>query len=93
MRNKQLKVRLLSGILSAVLAVSAAAVPVTAMAGESSPGNDLKEYISSLPELEDIRDQLDGDEVVTAEDYEVGFGSDIDLKTDFTNLKIPDRKI
>ena len=62
------------------------------MAGESSPGNDLREYVSSLPELEDIRDQLDGDEIVTAEDYEVGFGSDIDLKTDFTNLKIPDRK-
>jgi len=92
MRNKQLKVRLLSGILSAVLAVSAAAVPVTAMAGESSPGNDLREYVSSLPELEDIRDQLDGDEIVTAEDYEVSFGSDIDLKTDFTNLKIPDKK-
>ena len=82
---------MISGLLSAVMVFSAAA-PVTAFASEMNPEEELKAYVEALPELEQVKDQLDADEIVTAKDLEVEFDSEIDLKKDFTNLEIPDKE-
>ena len=82
--------RMLSGILSAVMLFSVAAAPVAAWAADSSPEEKLEDYVASLPELKDVKNQLDKDEIITAKNYEIEFGTEIDLKKDFTNISIPD---
>ena len=82
---------MISGLLSAVMVLSAAVTPVTAFASEMNPEEELKAYVEALPELEQVKDQLDPEEIVTARDYEVDFDAEIDLKKDFTNLEIPDK--
>ena len=43
-----------------------------------------------IPYYEEIKDQLDQDEVVTARDIEVTVGSGFDVKADFSGIEIPD---
>jgi len=83
---------MISGLLSAVLVLSAAVTPVTTFASEINPEEELKEYVESLPELEQVKTELDADEIVAAKDMEVDFDAEIDLKKDFTNLDIPEKK-
>jgi len=92
MKKKHWAARMLSGVLSAVMTLSVAAAPIAAWADDSTSREKLEEYVASLPELEDVRDRLDKDEIVSAKDYEIEFGKEIDLKTDFTNIRIPDEK-
>ncbi|HAE44621.1 MAG TPA: hypothetical protein DCG37_03335, partial [Lachnospiraceae bacterium] len=92
MRKKNWATRMISGLLSAVMVVSAAVTPITALASEVTPEENLKAYVESLPELDQVKDLLDSEEIVTAKDYEVDFDAEIDLKKDFTNLEIPDKK-
>jgi len=92
MNKRNLAVRMLSGMLSTVMALSVAAAPVSAWATEPDRDKDLSEYVSSLPELEDILDQLDQDEVVEVKDREIEYGADIDLTKDFSGITIPDGK-
>ena len=92
MRKKNRVTRMISGLLSAVMVLAAAASPMTAFASELTPEEELKAYVEALPELETVKDQLDPEEIVTAKDYEVEFDADIDLRKDFTNLEIPDRE-
>ena len=40
-----------------------------------------------------MRELLDAEEVVTAEDYEVEAGSSFDVKSDFSGLEINDEKV
>ena len=82
---------MLSGLLSAVMVLSAAVTPATALASEMNPEEELKAYVEALPELDQVKDQLDADEIVTAKDLEVDFDAEIDLKKDFTNLEIPNK--
>ena len=86
--------RMLSGILSAVMAVSVAATPAGALAADTGQGKDVStdEYVASLPGLEEAAAMLDKDEIVTADDYEVAFGEEIDLEKDFSNITIPEGK-
>ena len=86
--------RMLSGILSAVMAVSVAATPAGALAADTGQGKDISidEYVASLPGLEEAAGMLDKDEIVTADDYEVAFGEEIDLEKDFSNITIPEGK-
>ena len=91
MKKKNWATRMISGLLSAMMVLTTAVTPLTVMASEIIPEDELKEYVSSLPELKDIRDQLDPDEIVETRDYEVDFGTGIDLKNDFTNMEIPNR--
>ena len=90
MNKRNLAVRMLSGMLSTVMTLSVAAAPVSAWAAEPDRGKDPGEYVSSLPELEDIRDRLDKDEIVEAKDREIEYGADIDLAKDFAGITIPD---
>lgn len=48
----------------------------------------LKEH--KVPYYEEIKDQLDEDEVVTAKDYEIKVGDNFDVKSDYTGLTIKD---
>ena len=43
-----------------------------------------------IPYYEEIKDQLDEDEVVTAKDYEIKVGDNFDVKSDYTGLTIQD---
>ena len=94
MRAKYWTKRMLSGVLSAVMVLSVAAGPVSALASDTKtdPKKNLEEYVSSLPDLDDARDSLDRDEIVTAKSIELDYGAEIDLKEDFTGIRIPDKK-
>ena len=94
MRAKYWTKRMLSGVLSAVMVLSVAAGPVSALASDTKtdPKKNLEEYVSSLPDLDDARDSLDRDEIVTAKDLELDYGAEIDLKKDYTGIRIPDKK-
>ena len=91
MKKKNWATRMISGLLSAMMVLTTVVTPMTVMASEIIPEDELREYVSSLPELKDVKDQLDPDEIVEAKDYEVDFGTEIDLKNDFTNMEIPNR--
>ena len=91
MKKKYWTTRMLSGVLSAVMVVSVAIIPMTAsVAASPRKDEDIGEYVASLPDLEDVRDKLDKAEIVTAKDLEVDFGAEIDLREDLTDIKIPD---
>ena len=92
MKKKNWKTRMISGLLSAVMALSAAVAPMPAFASEMVSEEELKAYVEALPELEQVKDELDADEIVTAKDLEVDFGAEIDLRKDLTNLEIPDKE-
>ena len=91
MKKKSITARMISGLLSAVMVLQAAVTPITAFASEMNPEEELKAYVEALPELDQVKDQLDPEEIVTAKDYEVVFDAEIDLKKDFTNLEISDK--
>ena len=91
MKKKRLASRMISGLISAVMVFSSAVSPMSVYASEKMPEEELKEYVASLPELDQVRDVLDPDEIVTASDYEVDYEAGIDLRTDFTGLEIPNR--
>ena len=86
MKKKNWATRMISGLLSAMMVLTTVVTPMTVMASEIIPEDELREYVSSLPELKDVKDQLDPDEIVEAKDYEVDFGTEIDLRNDFTNI-------
>jgi exodeoxyribonuclease III len=87
MKKKSFTARMISGLLSAVMVLQAAVTPITAFASEMNPEEELKAYVEALPELDQVKDQLDPEEVVTAKDYEVDFDTEIDLKNPKSNTK------
>ena len=91
-RKKWLK-RAVSGMLTAVTLFTSAVSPMTAMAADISPEEQLAAYVSSLPQLEEVADQLDVGELVTAGEYEVEIGAEIDLKSDFTGISYEEEKV
>ena len=50
-------------------------------------------YEAQYPALETVREFLDTEEVVAAEDYEVEAGSGFDVESDFSGLEINDEKV
>lgn len=72
--------RMISGVMAAITLLSTVLSPITGYAeGNSRP-----------PLYEDVKDQLDADEIVTASDYELEYGSSFDAEEDFSNIEIPD---
>ena len=72
----------LSYVLAAVTLLTSAVQPVAVSAAE--PDRE------KPPLYEEVKDQLAADEVVTASDLTVEFGSAFDVKADFTGIEIPD---
>lgn len=58
--------------------------PLTSYAAEMPPED------KKPPLYEEVKDFLDKDEVVKAEDLELDYGSSFDVKIDFTKIEIPD---
>lgn len=91
-RKKWLK-RAMSGVLTAVTLFTSAVSPMTALAADISPEEQLAAYVSSLPLMEEVADQLDAGELVTAGGYEVEMGAEVDLKSDFTGISYEEEKV
>lgn len=81
--------RVLSGLLSLLTILTSVIQPVVTYAAEPEPAG----YEAQYPALETVRELLDAEEVVTAEDYEVEAGSSFDVKSDFSGLEIHDEKV
>lgn len=83
--KKKLRVKqFFSGVMAVVTLLSTAMVPVTAYATET------EKKVVEYPVYENVKDQLEEDEVVTAKDYEIEVGTDFDVEIDFTGIEIPD---
>lgn len=91
-RKKWLK-RAMSGVLTAVTLFTSAVSPMTALAADISPEEQLAAYVSSLPLMEEVADQMDAGELVTAGGYEVEMGAEVDLKSDFTGISYEEEKV
>ena len=81
--------RVLSGLLSLLTILTSVIQPVVTYAAEPEP----PAYEAQYPSLETVREFLDVEEIVTAEDYEVEAGSGFDVKSDFSGLEINDEKV
>ena len=81
--------RVLSGLLSLLTILTSVIQPVVTYAAEPEP----PAYEAQYPSLETVREFLDAEEIVTAEDYEVEAGSGFDVKSDFSGLEINDEKV
>ena len=76
--------RVMSGLLTAVTVLSTVLSPAVAYASDDAG------FVKKIPYYEEIKDQLDEDEVVTAKDYEIKVGDNFDVKSDYTGLTIQD---
>ncbi len=79
--------RIISGLLSAITILTAIVQPVSVYAA------DVPAYEEKYPVLETVRDKLDEDEVVVADDYEVEAGSKFDIECDFSGVEINPEKV
>lgn len=85
--------RALSGIMTVLMLISAVGMPISAFAAESLQENDLTVDVAALPLLEEVADQLDEGERVSAEAYEMQVGTETNLNTDFTNINFDSKKV
>ena len=76
--------RVMSGLLTAVTVLSTVLSPAVAYASDDAGS------VKKIPHYEEIKDQLDENEVVTAKDYEIKVGDNFDVKNDYTGLTIQD---
>lgn len=67
--------RVMSGLLTAVTVLSTVLSPAVAYASDDAGS------VKKIPYYEEIKDQLDEDEVVTAKDYEIKVGDNFDVKS------------
>ncbi|MCI6767635.1 MAG: SpaA isopeptide-forming pilin-related protein [Porcincola intestinalis] len=82
-----------SGMLTAVTLLTSVIAPLPAVAAEISPEEKLAAYVSTLPQMDGVAEQLDAREMISAEAYEVEFGADVNLKTDFTGIIYDKNKV
>ena len=80
--------RALSGVLSLLTILTSVIQPMFVTYAAEPAG-----YEAQYPALETVRELLDMEEVVTAEDYEVEAGSGFDVESDFSGLEINDEKV
>src|SRR5699024_9799192 len=81
MKRKGSLKRILSGILAAVTLFTTAMSPIGVSAAEPDPQ-------AKLPLLEEVRDQLDPEEIVTAKDHVIQVGEKFDVTCDFSDIEI-----
>ncbi|MDO4648015.1 MAG: peptidase, partial [Eubacteriales bacterium] len=75
--------RVLSGLLAMMTVMTTVMSPMVTYAQEADPAD------KKPPLYKEVKDMLDEDEVVKAEDLELDFGSRFDIKIDFTKIEIP----
>lgn len=86
--------RVMSGVLSVITIASAVAQPITAYAAEPEKEKAASSFEAQYPELETVKDKLAEDEILIANDYSIDYGSDFDIKVDFSGIEgINDAKV
>lgn len=84
MKNKKNMRRFLSGFLAMLTVLSTILSPILSYAADVVP--------EEPPLYEEVKNELDADEVVKAKDLELETGSIFEVEKDFTGLEIPDEK-
>ena len=90
MNRKKTIARVAAGFLSVVTFLSSVIGPVPAMAAD--PDSD-SGYIEDYPELKEVRDMLDEDEIVQADDITVDADEEFEIKKDFKGIDYSSRKV
>ena len=83
MKSKYRFRRILSGVMAAVTILSTVISPLTVYASEEPK-------TAEPPAYESVKDLLDEEEVVKANDLELEVGQEFDVSSDRTNLEIKD---
>lgn len=86
MKNKKNMRRFLSGFLAMLTVLSTILSPILSYAADVVPVPE------EPPLYEEVKNELDADEVVKAKDLELETGSIFEVEKDFTGLEIPDEK-
>ncbi len=81
--------RIVSGLLSAVTVLSAFLQPLGAYAAGPEPAA----YEAEYPALEKVKEKLDANEIVAAEDYTVEIDSGFDVEYDFSGIEFSPDKV
>ena len=90
MNRKKTIARVAAGFLSVVTFLSSVIGPVPAMAAD--PDSD-SGYIEDYPELKEVRDMLDEDEIVQADDITVDADEEFEIKKDFKGIDYSSKKV
>ena len=90
MNRKKTIARVAAGFLSAVTFLSSVLAPVPAMAADADTGSG---YMEDYPELKEVRDMLDEDEIVEADDITVDADEDFEIEKDFKGIDYSSKKV
>lgn len=72
--------RFLSGFMAVATLASVIVQPVTVSASELEP--EPTSFEQQYPELQDVQDTLDKDEIVEAKDIEIPYGEEFEVEVD-----------
>ena len=86
MKNKKKYEKIFVGILGNAYSVIYNSISNTVLCGRCSASAE------EPPLYEEVKNELDADEVVKAKDLELETGSIFEVEKDFTGLEIPDEK-
>lgn len=79
--------RIVSGVLSVMTLLSSAVQPAIVSASETAG------YEVEYPAFEQVKDCLDVDEIVTAQDHVIEAGDGFDVENDFSGIRFDSRKV
>lgn len=77
--------RFLSGFMAVATLASVIVQPVTVSASELEP--ETTSFEQQYPELQDVQDTLDEDEIVKAKDIEIPYGEEFEVKVDLSGIE------
>ena len=77
--------RFLSGFMAVATLASVIVQPVTVSASELEP--ETTSFEQQYPELQDVQDTLDKDEIVEAKDIEIPYGEEFEVEVDLSGIE------
>lgn len=77
--------RFLSGFMAVATLASVIVQPVTVSASELEP--ETTSFERQYPELQDVQDTLDKDEIVEAKDIEIPYGEEFEVEVDLSGIE------
>ena len=81
--------RFLSGVMAVATLASVIVQPVAVSASEIEP--EPPSFEQQYPELKDVQDSLDSDEIVTANDIELSYGEEFEVEVDLSGIEGVDK--
>lgn len=82
-----------SGLTAFAAETSVQTATVQEVKSESEEVENTDAALRELPKLEEVKEQLEESEIVTAEDITIVAGENFDAKSDYTGLKIDNEKV